>query len=140
MVRHLEVKILWIQSLCKQKRLQVWKIAGDFNIADLGTKVLAKDRFDKLLEMANIKSIKDVEKIPETKVIGGLDAGSSAPAGGERQTKILDWRGVRPDVGSPALAVTPAARASYGTTQPGAQWQAHLAALMELLQPLVQEQ
>ena len=82
MVRHLEVKILWIQSLTEQKRMQVWKIDGDKNIADLGTKVLAKDRFEMLLQMSNIRRMKDVEKIPETKCIGGvgLDAGCTAPA------------------------------------------------------------
>ena len=86
-VRHLEVKILWIQHLTKQKRLQVWKIDGERNIADLGTKALAKERFHMLLTMANIKRIKDVEQIPETKVVGGvrLAAGSTAPARQQRE-------------------------------------------------------
>ena len=65
----------------------MWKIDGDSNIADLGTKALAKDRFETLLNKANIKLICDVEKIPETKVIGRvqLDAGSSAPVQSQQQ-------------------------------------------------------
>jgi len=91
LVRHLEVKILWIQSLTKQKRLQAWKVDGDKNIADLGTKVLAKDRFEMLLQMSNIRRMKDVEKIPETKCIGGvgLDAGCTAPEGSVTKAKFM---------------------------------------------------
>ena len=80
LVRHLEVKILWIQSLTKAKRLQVWKVPCEENIADLGTKALAKKRFEELLIRANIKRL-DSSDIPETKVVGqvALEAGSFAP-------------------------------------------------------------
>jgi len=69
----------------------VWKIDGDKNIADLGTKVLAKDRFEMLLQMSNIRRMNDVEKIPETKCIGGvgLDAGCTAPEGSMSQAKAI---------------------------------------------------
>ena len=65
----------------------MWKVDGEKNIADLGTKALAKERFDMLLAMANIKRIEDVEQIPETKVVGGvrLAAGSTAPARQQRE-------------------------------------------------------
>ena len=92
-LRHLEVKILWIQCLTKTKRLQVWKIDGAVNTADLGTKALAKERFEKLLKLANILSIKDVEKITEVMVIGGvgLDSGSTDP-GRQQQLPVQQAR------------------------------------------------
>ena len=53
----------------------MWKIDGDKNNADLGAKVLAKDRFEMLLQMSNIRRIKDVEEIPETTLQSGSICG-----------------------------------------------------------------
>ena len=66
-VRHLETKVLWMQALTKAQRLKVWKIDGVTNIADIGTKVLAKDRLDMLLDRANVKCVPNCDKVPESK-------------------------------------------------------------------------
>jgi hypothetical protein len=50
----------------------VWKLPGDENIGDLGTKVLDKARFEDLLRRANVKRMADIDKIPESKVVGGI--------------------------------------------------------------------
>ena len=71
-VRHLEVKILWMQGLVKAKRLQVWKIDGKENIADLGTKVLQKERFEDLLRRSNIKKVTSGMDVEESKVVAGI--------------------------------------------------------------------
>ena len=65
-VRHLDVKVLWLQTLAKQRRLYVYKVPGDVNHSDLGTKVLAKDRFEMLMRMINIRRY-DGSHIAESK-------------------------------------------------------------------------
>ena len=47
-LRSLEVKTLWVQHEVKAKRLQLYKTAGDRNIADLGTKAYAAAAFELL--------------------------------------------------------------------------------------------
>ena len=69
-VRHLEVKILWLQDLVRAKRLKVVKIAGTENIADTGTKVLDQKTFERLYHQAGIRKLSDLESIPESTVIG----------------------------------------------------------------------
>ncbi|HIG87931.1 MAG TPA: transposon Pol polyprotein, partial [Planctomycetes bacterium] len=73
MVRHLEVKILWIQQLCKDKRLSVYKIDGNTNIADLGTKVLAKARIEDLMSRAGLMRLDERNDVPESKVVGVVE-------------------------------------------------------------------
>ena len=46
-IRHLEVKLLWIQSLVKDGRLLVSKVNGNDNVADIGTKPLGPMLFAK---------------------------------------------------------------------------------------------
>ena len=46
-VRHLEVKTLWIQELVHARRIFVEKIKGEHNVADIGTKPLSKDMFER---------------------------------------------------------------------------------------------
>ena len=43
-VRHLAVKCLWVQRLVQTKELTVGKVAGIYNGADAGTKVLETPR------------------------------------------------------------------------------------------------
>ena len=39
-VRHLEVKFLWLQEVVREGRVEICKIKGENNIADIGTKPL----------------------------------------------------------------------------------------------------
>ena len=55
-VRHLEVKTLWVQQLVQQKRLEVLKVAGDQNPADLNTKVHGKAKFLELVKLYGVKN------------------------------------------------------------------------------------
>ena len=80
-VRHLDVKVMWLQTLAKQKRLFVCKVPGDPNHSDLGTKVLARERFEMLVKKVNTKNF-DGEKIVESKCekknIGSVSAGADS--------------------------------------------------------------
>jgi hypothetical protein len=63
-IRHLEVKVLWIQDLVKQGVLLVRAIAGVKNHADIGTKALAKDvpeQHMKIIGMVTMSSFKEKE-------------------------------------------------------------------------------
>ena len=75
LVRHLEVKILWIQQLCKDHRLSIHKIDGSVNIADLGTKVLSRSRMEDLMARANLVRLDVLDDVPESKVVGGMSRG-----------------------------------------------------------------
>ena len=46
-LRHVEVRYLWLQDELKEGRIELLKIPGTENPADLGTKALAKDEIDK---------------------------------------------------------------------------------------------
>ena len=46
-VRHLEVKTLWIQELIHARKIFVENIKGERNVADIGTKPLNKEEFEK---------------------------------------------------------------------------------------------
>ena len=45
-IRHLEVKVLWLQQLVKDARLVTYKIDGQENPADVGTKVMSAAKLD----------------------------------------------------------------------------------------------
>ena len=43
-IRHLSGKILWMQTLVLEKQVQVGQIATQWNVSDIGTKPLSKQR------------------------------------------------------------------------------------------------
>ena len=49
-LKHIELKYLWIQDLIKSKDIEVNKIKGIENPADLFTKILARNKLQPLLE------------------------------------------------------------------------------------------
>ena len=56
-IRHLEVKVLWVQEQVKKKAMVVVKEPGDSNVADLGTKALAAARFEMLRDCFGLKRV-----------------------------------------------------------------------------------
>ena len=54
-LRHMEARGLWLQQQVKGKELEVWKVAGQNNVADLGTKPLKKKRFIELLNIIDMR-------------------------------------------------------------------------------------
>eukprot|EP00971_Amphidinium_carterae_P328955 6461117-Amphidinium_carterae.2 len=84
-IRHLAVKVLWLQALHKQKMVEVEKTPGEENIADLGTKILQPQRFVKLVTMIGMRSM-DVESKVEQKCIkpGGVSTQSSSSTSSSR--------------------------------------------------------
>ena len=52
-VKHLSIKVLFVQELIKDGVLAVKKISGDLNKADLGTKFHDRKRHWELLRMLN---------------------------------------------------------------------------------------
>ena len=54
-VRHLETKYLWIQDVVREKRLQLLKVKGTSNPADIGTKYLSLNEMSGLLESMGVK-------------------------------------------------------------------------------------
>ena len=79
-VRHLEVKILWTRRLAKIGVLKVMKVPGEANHADVGTKVLPRERFYQLLRMMNVKRVADAEGAPEAKAVGAIKSASNVIA------------------------------------------------------------
>ena len=59
-IRHLEVKTLWIQDMVHAKELVVKAVKGAHNVADIGTKILAKPRIDYLKGLLNIRRLGDL--------------------------------------------------------------------------------
>ena len=60
-IRHLEVKVLWIQDLTNAGRLVVDKIKGTENVADIGTKPLPGPTFVKLRAMLGLMMLPGIE-------------------------------------------------------------------------------
>ena len=56
-LKHLEIKMLWLQDQVKRKALIVQKESTETNIGDLGTKPLLKERFDRLCDMIGIRQV-----------------------------------------------------------------------------------
>jgi hypothetical protein len=59
-IRHLEVKVLWIQDMTTSGRLLVDKIKGTENMADIGTKPLSGPVFNKLRLLLGLVFVKNV--------------------------------------------------------------------------------
>ena len=57
-MRHLDVKVLWLQQMVYQGLLTMTWQSGKYNNSDLGTKVLGKARFLELVEMCGLKPLK----------------------------------------------------------------------------------
>ena len=55
-VRHLSVRILWMQELTLSGRIVVGKVAGDDNVADGGTKPLATAKFQEFVGRLGLKA------------------------------------------------------------------------------------
>jgi len=63
-LRTLEVKTLWLQQYLHRDELFIKKVAGEQNVADLGTKHLPQERLDKLVKMAGGVTLAPGERPP----------------------------------------------------------------------------
>ena len=54
-IRHLEVKTLWIQQLVATDKITIRPVPGVRNPADIGTKVLGRERMVYLMQLLNIR-------------------------------------------------------------------------------------
>jgi hypothetical protein len=68
-VRHLQVKLLWVQRLVNSGQVLVSKVLGSDNVADIGTKPLSASVFNKHREALGFGAS------PEDSVIAGITAG-----------------------------------------------------------------
>ena len=57
-IRHIHGPSLWLQQTVARRQLALFKVAGDCNTADLGTKVLNSDRIKQLLGQLGIRKVK----------------------------------------------------------------------------------
>jgi len=69
-VRHLEVKVLWLQQMVYKGLLTMRWQAGKDNNSDLGTKVLAKSRFQELVISCGLRMME--EKVNQVKALHSL--------------------------------------------------------------------
>jgi hypothetical protein len=75
-VRHLAVKEIYIQELTNSGRVRLVKINGHDNVADIGTKILDKQRIEFLLNKLNVKrwdgvSLSSVVSVSTGTALGG---------------------------------------------------------------------
>ena len=54
-IRHLAIKVLWLQDLIASHKVTVSKVKGEFNCADVGTKALAAGRLRLLSTMCGLR-------------------------------------------------------------------------------------
>ena len=77
-VRHLEVKVLWLQQMVYKGLLTMTWQAGKDNNSDLGTKVLTKSRFQDLVHKCGLRvkdGVVNLVKACETGKISAVQAG-----------------------------------------------------------------
>ncbi|CAK0871316.1 unnamed protein product, partial [Prorocentrum cordatum] len=68
-IRHLEVRTLWLQAKVRDKKLAVVKQAGETNLADIGTKALASQRFHWLRGQLGRRPLEGADEIEESTAI-----------------------------------------------------------------------
>jgi hypothetical protein len=78
-MRHLEVKLLWLQEVVQKGQLQVGKISGATNVADLLTKYLTRDHLVRLSRQHGIVSATTAETAGPRG--GASHNGSASPIG-----------------------------------------------------------
>ncbi|CAK0791847.1 unnamed protein product [Prorocentrum cordatum] len=82
-IKHLATKTLWIQQLVAKKIIIIIDpVAGDDNLADLGTKVLPRARLEWLRESCGLKEV----PVPGTSRVAGVGA---MPTGFQAQSTLL---------------------------------------------------
>jgi hypothetical protein len=121
-MRHLEVKLLWLQEQVRKQRLKVGKVSGTANIADTLTKY---HTVAKLVELCSPHGVQVAARADDTAgPRGGVDGkGRHNPQGDEDAQVVyseekLDnfWRG---DPFSPSAVICPVSVASSLCCMPG---------------------
>ena len=52
-VKHIDLRYLWLQAVVRGKQVDLKKVQSEMNMADLGTKVLEKDKIDRCVDSTN---------------------------------------------------------------------------------------
>ena len=114
-VKHLDVRVLWLQQERGQFGLKVHKVAGERNPADLGTKAHGVARFLALREMSGVVECPEMDDWPSASVttIEAQTKFWGAPANGARLLAKLSLLSM---VGNAAGMETSAAASSPSTT------------------------
>ena len=88
-LKFLEIKMLWLQKLVKDGKIKVVKEPTDTNIADIGTKPLAREKFNRLCEMANFRKL-----TKEACAIRDGEAAHVKTVGGKKNVieKVVDYK------------------------------------------------
>ena len=73
-IRHLEVKTLWIQKLVEDGILHITKVAGEKNVADIGTKILPASRMRALKEMLGIMTLEQAQARATLQQVGAVSS------------------------------------------------------------------
>ena len=68
-IRHLEVKTLWAQQLVEDGQLDVKAVAGEHNVADIGTKILPASRLRYLKEKLGVMTLEAAKGIATQKQV-----------------------------------------------------------------------
>ena len=86
-VKHLETRWLWLQERVRAKQVEVERVRGVFNPADLGTKILSGDKIVELCRSIGLgERILGSRWLPHPRSRAGTRAGGSA--GGKRASRI----------------------------------------------------
>ena len=111
-MRHLDLKYQWIQSLVKSGRLIIYKVPGVDNVADIGTKSLGKELFNKHRQKLGLIDLKDQEQnnigaitldnnflknLLVAILTGHSIRDSESQHCGWRQLRSCDWKQLRSD-------------------------------------------
>eukprot|EP00971_Amphidinium_carterae_P037490 737254-Amphidinium_carterae.1 len=62
-IKHLDTRAMWIQSLTRQGRLEMEKVEGKYNIADIGTKTLGAPRLRELCLLMGLCLASQLHKV-----------------------------------------------------------------------------
>jgi hypothetical protein len=117
-VKHLDVRVLWLQQERGQFGLKVRKVAGERNPADLGTKAHGVARFLVLREMSGIVECPEMDDWPAASVtkIEAQTKFWGAPANGARllaKLSILSMVGSVAGTETCAATTTPSTEGSW---------------------------
>ena len=93
-LQHMDVRALWIQAERREHGLRVFKVPGERNPADLGTKAHTRARFELLRDLAGIVGCAEVDAhetatVTSIEVVNGGSGGKHAKGGVSSATAAL---------------------------------------------------
>ena len=103
-LRHIDTHYLWVQQRVRDKSIDLYKVRGEENPADLFTKHLSRhDRIEKLLELFGcVYRGGRPAAAPKMRQGIGTSKGELLAVQAEQATELVDWGGYR----SPSSGIT----------------------------------